>query len=78
MKLKITVEVEVSKTIAETMKRTGFEACPNGSAMQIKIPNAPPIPKRKTKVTFESVENDKCVDKIESTCDNKKCCKDKE
>lgn len=78
MKLRITVEVEVSKTIAETMKRTGFEACPDGSAMQIKIPNAPPIPKRKTKVTFESVENDKSVDKVESQCCHKKCCKDKE
>ncbi len=78
MKLKITIEVEVSKTIAETMKRTGFEACPDGTAMQIKIPNAPPIPKRKTKVTFESVEDSKSVDKVETACGNKKCCKDKE
>jgi hypothetical protein len=76
MKLKITIEVDVSKTIAETMQRNGFSACPDGSAMQIKIPNAPAIPKRKTKVVFTTSQEDKqCVDKEATCCDQKKCCK---
>jgi len=52
MKLRIVIDVEVSDTIAETMQRTGFLIEPDGSAMKIKIPNTPTIPKRKTKVTF--------------------------
>ena len=55
MKFRVLVEVDVSKTIAETIQRNGFQACPDGSAMQIKVPNSPTIPKRKTKVVF--VEN---------------------
>jgi hypothetical protein len=53
MKLKVTVEVEVSKSMAETMQRSGFTVCPDGSAMQVKVGNSPAIPKRKTKVTYD-------------------------
>ena len=49
------VEVDVSKTIADTMQRNGFQLCPDGSAMQIKVQNCPAIPRRKTTVVF--VEN---------------------
>jgi len=52
MKLRILIEVDVSKTIAETMERNGFEVTQDGSAMQIKIPNTPAIPQRKTNITF--------------------------
>lgn len=52
MKLRVFIEVDVSKTIAATMKRNGFTACPDGSAMQIKVSNSPAIPQRKTKVVF--------------------------
>ena len=55
MKLQILVEVDVSKTIAGTMQRSGFEFINTGSAIQIKVGNAPVIPQRKTKVIF--VEN---------------------
>lgn len=55
MKFRVHVEVDVSKTIAETIQRNGFQACPDGSAMQIKVPNCPTIPRRKTKVIF--IEN---------------------
>lgn len=55
MKFRVYVEVDVSNTIAETMQRNGFHVCPDGSAMQIKVPNTPIIPQRKTKVVF--VEN---------------------
>lgn len=55
MKFRIYIEVDVSKTIAETIQRNGFEACPDGSAMQIRAQHSPTIPRRKTKVVF--VEN---------------------
>jgi len=55
MKFRVYVEVDVSRTIAETIQRNGFQVCPDGSAMQIKVPHAPTIPQRKTKVVF--VEN---------------------
>ncbi len=55
MKLRVYIEVDVSKTIAETMQRNGFQVCLDGSALQIKIPNTPPIPQRKTNVVF--IEN---------------------
>lgn len=54
MKLKVTIEVEVSKSMAETMQRSGFTVCPDGSAMQVKVGNSPAIPKRKTKVIYDS------------------------
>lgn len=53
MKLHITIDAEVSNTIAETMKRTGFTVLPDGSAMKIQVPNAPSIPKRKVKISFK-------------------------
>lgn len=52
MKLKIEIEVDVSKTLAETIKRTGFQLCIDGTTTNIKVPNAPTIPKRKTKIQF--------------------------
>jgi len=63
MKLQILVEVEVSKTMAETMQRSGFELENNGSSIQVKVGNSPVIPQRKTKVVF--VENpEKTVDQL--------------
>jgi len=53
MKLKISIEVEVSRSMADTMQRSGFTVCPDGSAMQVKVGNSPAIPKRKTKVVYE-------------------------
>lgn len=50
MKLRVVIDVEVSETMAETIRRTGFKLCPDGSAMQVKVGNSPAIPKRKTKV----------------------------
>lgn len=55
MKVAIVVEVDVSPTIIETMKRTGFTVALDGTAMQVRVPNSPAIPQRKVKVTF--VEN---------------------
>lgn len=34
------------------MQRNGFTLCPDGSAMQLKVPNSPAIPQRKVKVSF--------------------------
>lgn len=53
MKVHITIDLEVSKTIAQTMERAGFTVLPDGSAMKIQVPNAPTIPKRKVKIVFE-------------------------
>ena len=55
MKLRVIVDMDVSQTIADTIQRNGFSICPDGSAMQVKVPNSPAIPKRKIKV--ECVEN---------------------
>lgn len=52
MKMLVLLEVEVSKTVAETMQRTGFELSPDGTCLQVKVPNSPAIPQRKTKVAF--------------------------
>lgn len=52
MKVVIVVEVDVSITMMETMKRAGFTVAQDGVAMQVKVPNSPNIPQRKTKVTF--------------------------
>lgn len=52
MKLRAYVEVEVSATLAETIKRSGFSLEPDGSGMKVKVPHTPTIPKRKTVVRF--------------------------
>jgi hypothetical protein len=54
MKLRVVVDVDVSKTIAETIKRNGLTVCRDGSSMQVRVPNTPAIPRRKTKVEFVS------------------------
>lgn len=57
--MRVTIEVDVSKTVAETMQRNGFNLCKDGSAMQVKVGNAPAIPRRKTKVNFEPINESK-------------------
>ncbi len=60
MKMTITIEVNLSQTIADTIKRTGFSIEPDGSGMKIVVPNAPTIPKRKVTVTYDQkVEHNK-------------------
>lgn len=59
MLLRIEIEVDVSKTLAATMKRTGFQLHIEGGNPQIRIPNAPTIPKRKTKVQFVDITTTK-------------------
>lgn len=52
MKLRIVIDVEVSRTLAETIQRNGFTLGPDGTGSQLKIPNSPVIPRRKTKVVY--------------------------
>jgi len=52
MKLRVIVDVDVSKTIAETIERNGFTVCRDGSSMQVRVPHTPAIPSRKTAVQF--------------------------
>jgi|CXWL01.1.fsa_nt_gi hypothetical protein len=52
MKLRIYIEVEVAKTVAETIKRSGFLLEPDGSGMKMTVSNTPSIPKRKTHVRY--------------------------
>lgn len=54
MKLRVIMDVEVSQTMAETIQRTGFSVCPDGSAMQVRVGNSPAIPRRKTAVQYVS------------------------
>lgn len=65
MKLQILIEVDVSKTIAGTMQRSGFEILNNGSSMQVQVGNSPVIPQRKTQVVF--IENP--AKSIDDVCD---------
>lgn len=56
MKLRVIVDVDVSPTLAETIKRGGFTLCSDGSGQQVKVGgNQPNVPKRKTNVMY--VEN---------------------
>ena len=50
MKLLVLLEVDASLTMIETMQRNGFNLCPDGTAMQIKMDHSPCIPKRKIKM----------------------------
>jgi hypothetical protein len=52
MRLRIIVDVEVSRTMAETIQRAGFNVCPDGSAMQVRVGNSPAIPRRKTAIQY--------------------------
>ncbi len=52
MKLVVLLEMEVSKTMAETIQRAGFQLVPDGTSLQVKVANAPPVPQRKTKVAY--------------------------
>lgn len=54
MKIRIVIDTDIPKTMVETMRRTGFTLCQDGSGMQIKIPNSPAVPRRKVKVEYIS------------------------
>lgn len=54
MKLLVLMEIDVPKAISETIQRTGFELVPDGTCMQVKVPNSPSVPQRKTKLAFVS------------------------
>ena len=51
-KLRIICEIEASRSLIGTIKRTGFTVCEDGSGFQVKIANSPSIPRRKTKIKF--------------------------
>lgn len=52
MKMLVLMEVDVPKAVGETMQRTGFIVVPDGTSLQVKVADAPPIPSRKTKLVF--------------------------
>ncbi len=52
MKMLVLLEVEVSRTVGETMQQAGFSLVPDGTCLQVKVADAPPIPQRKTKAVF--------------------------
>lgn len=52
MKLRVIVDMDVSETMAETIRRNGFNVCADGSGMQVQVPHSPNIPRRKTDVQF--------------------------
>jgi len=53
--MRITIEIEASKTIIETMQRSGFTVASDGAGMQIKVPHAPNITNRKTRIVFNEI-----------------------
>lgn len=56
MKMRVIIEMDVSDTIAETIKRNGLKLEPDGSGMKVLVPNTVAITRRKVKVRFENVE----------------------
>lgn len=64
MKLRIYIEAEVSKTVAETIQRSGLALEPDGTGMQIRVPNTPTIPKRKVKVAYLENPSDTLADAV--------------
>ena len=53
MRMKVVIELDVSKTLADTIERTGFTLSADGSKFKVQVPNAPAITQRKVKVAFE-------------------------
>lgn len=56
MKFQIIINADVSKTVAETIKRNGMTMEPDGTGMRIIVANTPIIPKRKVKVQYSEQE----------------------
>ena len=55
MNMRIVIDVNVSKTLAQTMQRNGFNVIPEGTGLAIRIPNSPAITKSKTKIEFKEI-----------------------
>ncbi len=55
MKMRIIIDVNVSKTLAQTMERNGFNVIPEGTGLAIRIPNSHAITKSKSKITFSEI-----------------------
>lgn len=70
MKLRIYIEAEVSKTVAETIQRSGLALELDGTGMQIKVPNTPTIPKRKVKVSFLDNPKDSLADAVAKSAES--------
>ena len=58
MKMRIVIDVNVSKTLAQTMQRNGFNVIPEGTGLAIRIPNSPAITKSKTKIEFKEINEE--------------------
>jgi hypothetical protein len=56
MKMKVLIELDVSRTLADTIERTGFTLSADGSKFKVQVPNAPAITQRKVKVSFDRVQ----------------------
>ena len=52
MKMHISIDVDASRSIIETIERTGFKVCLDNGHTYIEVPNAPMIPSRKINVKF--------------------------
>lgn len=57
MKFRVLIEMDVSQTMADTMKRNGFKLEPDGSGMKVIVPNTVTVTRRKVKVHFDYPES---------------------
>lgn len=64
MKMRIIIDVNVSKTLAQTMERNGFNVIPEGTGLAIRIPNSPAITKSKSKITFTEIVEEAILKEI--------------
>ena len=64
MKMRIIIDVNVSKTLAQTMERNGFNVIPEGTGLAIRIPNSPAIPTSKSKITFTEIVEETILKEI--------------
>lgn len=64
MKMRIIIDVNVSKTLAQTMERNGFNVIPEGTGLGIRIPNSPAITKSKSKIIFTEIVEETTLKEI--------------
>ena len=64
MKMRLIIDVNVSKTLAQTMERNGFNVIPEGTGLAIRIPNSPAITKSKSKITFTEIVEETILKEI--------------
>lgn len=73
MKLKVTIEIDASETICDTIKRGNFSVDKDGSGHKLVVGSDVVVPSRKCSIKF-STNKDEVKDESESTEVSDPCC----